>query len=130
WHPVLPVLSRLSGLKVQRAVQSVVLGSADPEAADLLQVPLGAPTAECRCVVTDDRGIVVYVAEIIYRSDCIRLDIDLLAGTTQSQTAPQKSPPAKSLSAKSPRPTPAQRRKRTNAASPGKGKITEDRSRI
>jgi GntR family transcriptional regulator len=92
-HPVLPVLSKLSGLKVRRAVQSVVLGSADPEAADLLQVPLGAPTAECRCVVTDDKGVVVYVAEIIYRSDCIRLDIDLLAGngTAQLRAAPTKS---------------------------------------
>ncbi|MGH8431446.1 MAG: GntR family transcriptional regulator [Solimonas sp.] len=80
-HPVLPVLAQLSGLKVRRAVQSVVLGSADPEAADLLHVPLGAPTAECRCVVTDDKGVVVYVAQIIYRSDCIRLDIDLLAGS-------------------------------------------------
>lgn len=125
-HPVLPVLSKLSGLKVRRAVQSVVLGSADPEAADLLQVPLGAPTAECRCVVTDDKGVVVYVAEIVYRSDCIRLDIDLLAGngTTQSPTASQKpapiKSPIKSLSAKSARPTPARRRKQAAEASLGR----------
>jgi GntR family transcriptional regulator len=107
-HPVLPVLSKLSGLKVRRAVQSVVLGSADPEAADLLQVQLGAPTAECRCVVTDDKGVVVYVAEIIYRSDCIRLDIDLLAGngTAQSRAAPTKSTPS----------TPAPRHKRSRRA--------------
>ena len=77
-HPVLPVLSKLPGLKIGRAMQSVVVSSADPEAADLLHVSLGAPTAECRCVVADASGTVVYVANIIYRSDCVRLDIDLL----------------------------------------------------
>ena len=131
-HPVLPVLSKLSGLRVRRAVQSVVLGSADPESADLLQVPLGAPTAECRCVVTDDEGVVVYVAEIICRSDCVRLDIDLLAGngTTQSRVAPQKPLSLKSLSPMSARPTPARRQKRTGADSPGKAKGVEVRSRF
>lgn len=78
-HPVLAGLSKLSGFRVGRAVQSVVVSSADPEAADLLHVSIGAPTAECRCVVSDSKGVVVYVANIIYRSDCVRLDIDLLA---------------------------------------------------
>jgi GntR family transcriptional regulator len=85
-HPVLPVLANIPGFKVKRAVQSVTLGSADPEAADLLNVPIGAPTAECRCVVTDERGVVVYVAKIVYRSDCIRLDINLLGGSNKKQS--------------------------------------------
>jgi GntR family transcriptional regulator len=85
-HPVLPVLAKIPGFKVKRAVQSVTLGSADPEAADLLNVPIGAPTAECRCVVTDERGVVVYVAKIVYRSDCIRLDINLLGGRNKRQS--------------------------------------------
>jgi GntR family transcriptional regulator len=79
-------LAKIPGLKVKRAVQSVTLGSADPEAADLLNVPIGAPTAECRCVVTDESGVVVYVAKIVYRSDCIRLDIDLLGGSNKRQS--------------------------------------------
>lgn len=82
-HPVLPVLAKLPGISIKRAVQSVTLGSADPEAADLLHVPIGAPTAECRCVVTDDKGVVIYVAKIIYRSDCIRLDINLLGNSSK-----------------------------------------------
>lgn len=117
-HPVLPVLAKLSGLKIRRAAQSVVLGSADPEAADLLQVPLGAPTAECRCVVTDDKGVVVYLAEIVYRSDCIRLDIDLLAGNglPHSPTASQVKSPIKSSIKSSARAAPARRRKPIAAA--------------
>jgi len=28
--------------------------------------------------VVDDRGIAIYVADIVYRGDCVRFDIDLL----------------------------------------------------
>ena len=85
-HPVLAGLSKLPGFKIGSAKQSVVVSSADPEAADLLHVSLGAPTAECRCVVTDSKGTVVYVANIVYRSDCVRLDIDLLARQSENPT--------------------------------------------
>ena len=37
--------------------------------------------AECRCVVVDHTGLAIYVADIVYRSDAIKLHIDLLAGT-------------------------------------------------
>ena len=47
----------------------------------LLQVPLGTPTAECHCVVTDRKGVAIYVAEIIYRNDCVKLYINLLDGS-------------------------------------------------
>jgi GntR family transcriptional regulator len=45
----------------------------------LLKIALGAPTAECRCVVIDGSGVAIYVADITYRSEVIRLHIDLLA---------------------------------------------------
>ena len=48
------------------------------EVADLLKIALNAPTAECHCVVVDAKGIAIYVAEIIYRGDCVKLYIDLL----------------------------------------------------
>ncbi|MNC87800.1 hypothetical protein D3C83_35580 [compost metagenome] len=54
-----------------------MIGTADPDTASLLQVPLGAPTAECRCVVKNREGVALYVADITYRNDCVKLYIDL-----------------------------------------------------
>lgn len=86
-HPALSVLASLKDVDVQDAHQTVVIGSADPATADLLHVALGAPIAECRCVVIDERGVAIYVADIIYRSDAIKLHIDLLAGSRGSAKA-------------------------------------------
>ncbi|MFQ6018988.1 MAG: GntR family transcriptional regulator [Kiloniellaceae bacterium] len=74
----LPVLSTLDGLNIARAHQTLVIGSADMETAELLKIALNAPTAEAHCVVVDDQGVAIYVAEIVYRGDRVKLDIDLL----------------------------------------------------
>ncbi len=74
----LPVLSTLDGVTIARAHQTLVIGSADMEAAELLNIVLNSPTAEARCVVIDDQGVAVYVAEIIYRGESVKLHIDLL----------------------------------------------------
>ena len=78
----LPVLAKLDGIGIARARQSLVIGGADPETATHLKIALGAPTAEARCVVTDGGGVVIYVGEIVYRGDCVKLDGDLLASLT------------------------------------------------
>jgi GntR family transcriptional regulator len=83
-HPALSVLAGLKDIDVRDAHQTVVIGSADPVTADHLRIALGAPIAECRCVVIDGKGIAIYVADIIYRSDAIKLHIDLLAGSRAS----------------------------------------------
>jgi GntR family transcriptional regulator len=77
-HAALPIVAEMAGIKIASARQTLVIGSADPEIAGLLGVPLNAPTAEARCVVIDRRGIAIYVADIIYRGDCIRLETTLL----------------------------------------------------
>ncbi len=79
-RPALVVLAECEDVRIKRAHQTLVIGSADPEMADLLKIALGAPTAECRCVVIDGNGVAVYIANITYRSDVIKLHIDLLAG--------------------------------------------------
>jgi GntR family transcriptional regulator len=84
-HPALSVLPTLKAVQIEQAYQTVVIGSADPIAAEHLQIALGAPVAECRCVVLDKRGVAIYVADIIYRSDAIKMHIDLLAGTRSSR---------------------------------------------
>lgn len=81
----LTVLAALPGLDIARAHQTLVIGAADPEIAEYLRVPLNAPTAESHCAVTDRQGVAIYVAEIIYRGDCVKLDIDLLADTPVRQ---------------------------------------------
>jgi GntR family transcriptional regulator len=94
-HPALSVLAGLKGVDIQDAHQTVVIGSADPATADHLRIALGAPIAECRCVVIDERGIAIYVADIIYRSDAIKLHIDLLAGSRGASKSVARARPAK-----------------------------------
>ncbi len=73
------VLSDLEGVAIARAHQTMVIGSADTEAAHFLKIALNAPTAEVHCVAVDHKGVAIYIGEIIYRGDFIKLDIDLLA---------------------------------------------------
>lgn len=89
-HTALPVLANLQGIDIERAHQTLVIGTADPETASMLQVPLGAPTAECRCVVISRSGTAIYVADIVYRNDCIKLYIDLF-GKSGSREEARKS---------------------------------------
>jgi GntR family transcriptional regulator len=97
-HTALPVLATLSGIAIEKAHQTLVIGSADPGTANLLQVPLGTPTAECRCVVTNRQGVAIYVAEIIYRNDCVKLYINLLDGSRlPARSAARKSRAGKHL---------------------------------
>ncbi|MBX9588091.1 MAG: GntR family transcriptional regulator [Hyphomonadaceae bacterium] len=75
----LAVLSEIKEIAIQRAHQTVVVGSADIEAARHLGIALNAPTAEARCVVSDKGGVVLYIGEITYPGDYVRLNIELIA---------------------------------------------------
>jgi GntR family transcriptional regulator len=81
----LPILATVKDAHIDHAHQTLVIGSADPGTANLLKVPLGTPTAECHCVVTNREGTAIYVAEIIYRNDCVKLHIDLFDRTQSAQ---------------------------------------------
>ena len=74
----LPILYGLNDVTIDRAHQTLVIGSADMEAAHLLKIHLNAPTAEVHCALADDNNVAIYVAEIIYRGDCIKFDIEIL----------------------------------------------------
>jgi GntR family transcriptional regulator len=86
-RPALAVLASLTDIEVRHAYQTLVIGGASLQTADLLKIALGAPTAECRCVVIDGRSVAIYVADIVYRSDVIKLHIDLLANTSSARGA-------------------------------------------
>ena len=102
-------------LDIRHAHQTVVIGAADPQTADYLKIALGAPTAQCRCVVIDAAGIAIYVADITYRSDVIKLHIDLLANSRAAagRIGSPKSAATKSAAAKS-----AATKPRTDSAVP------------
>lgn len=76
----LAVLSEMKGLEISRAHQTLAIAAADVEAAHVLEIPLNAPTAEARCVVADGAGVIIYVGEITYPGDCVRMNIELIAG--------------------------------------------------
>ncbi|MBM3358333.1 MAG: GntR family transcriptional regulator [Betaproteobacteria bacterium] len=110
-HTALPMLATRNDVDIERAHQTLVIGTASPETAGLLQVPLGTPTAECHCVVTNREGIAIYVADIVYRSDCIKLYIDLF-GRPKSR-AGRTTAPAGAASARGQRKSPRAGRRRT-----------------
>jgi GntR family transcriptional regulator len=82
---VLPLLETRGGVVIGNAKQTLTIGSADAEAAHHLSLPLNAPVAEVRRVVTDRKGCAVYVAELIYRGDVVRLDIQLAGDTSRAK---------------------------------------------
>ena len=73
----LAVISSMKNLAITRAWQTLEIATADPETARLLNIPLDAPIAKARIVVTGRGNVVVYVGEIIYRGDCVRISIEL-----------------------------------------------------
>lgn len=76
-HTALSVLISLDDVKIKKAHQTMVVGAADVETSSLLKMALNAPTVEARCVVVDHRGEAIYVAQIIYPADRVRLSINL-----------------------------------------------------
>jgi GntR family transcriptional regulator len=76
-HTIVPVLLELPGVRVARAWQTLAIGSADPDVARHLAMPVNAPVAEVRRVCLDAHGTVIYLAEVTYRGDYIHLEMDL-----------------------------------------------------
>lgn len=74
---VVPVLLELPKVKIAHASQTLVIGSADVEVAKHLDIPLNAPVAEVRRVCRARDGTVLYLGEVTYRGDYIRISMDL-----------------------------------------------------
>lgn len=74
----LPRIVEMPDVTINHAHQTLTIGVASPETADLLGIGLGEPTADCRLVLVDDKDIAIYVADIHYHKSCFALRIDLL----------------------------------------------------
>lgn len=75
---IIPVLLDLPGIRIGSARQIITIGTADAEAAAALNISVSSPVAEVRRIFCDPEGTVIYLGELTYRSDFIRLDMDLL----------------------------------------------------
>jgi GntR family transcriptional regulator len=74
---VIPLLTSMKGLRIASAHQVLTISSADMEVARLLELPMNAPVAEVRRIFKDAAGTVIYLADVTYRGDAIRLEMDL-----------------------------------------------------
>ena len=75
----LPILVDAPDIDVARARQSLTIGKCDFELAGLLNLAVGDPVVDVRRVICDRNDRVLYLADVTYRSDFVRLDMDLLA---------------------------------------------------
>ncbi len=74
---VVPILARMPDVTIGRASQTLAIDGADPDVAGYLGLPLGAPVAKVRRTITDLEGWCIYAADVVYRGDVIKLDIDI-----------------------------------------------------
>jgi GntR family transcriptional regulator len=75
---VIPVLMDLKSVKIGSARQILTISTAGVDAANALNISVSAPVAEVRRVICAPDGTVIYLAELTYRGDYIRVDMDLL----------------------------------------------------
>jgi GntR family transcriptional regulator len=73
----LRLVAGIPGVKISDARQTLTIGTADVETAAALKVPLNAPVAHVHRAAVDHRGVLVLVADGIYRGDVVRIDIKL-----------------------------------------------------
>ncbi|MDR5822016.1 GntR family transcriptional regulator [Caballeronia sp. LZ043] len=74
---VIPLLMDLKPCPIAKAHQTLTIGSADAETARLLRVPAESPIARVERVFNDRDGVVIYYADVVYRGDVVRLEMDL-----------------------------------------------------
>lgn len=74
---IIPVLVELPQVKIVHAHQTLRISVADVETARLLGMPVNSAVAEVVRAFRDGDQRVIYVAEIAYRADFIRFQMDL-----------------------------------------------------
>jgi GntR family transcriptional regulator len=74
---VIPLLKSMAAVKIADAHQVLTIGTADVEVAHHLGIAVNAPVAQVRRVFKDPAGCVIYLADVVYRGDVIRLEMDL-----------------------------------------------------
>jgi GntR family transcriptional regulator len=73
----LRMIADLSGLEIGAARQTLTIGTADIETSALIGISLNSPVAHIRRVVINRNGVVVLIADGIYRGDVVKLEMNL-----------------------------------------------------
>jgi len=73
---VIPLLMSLK-VKIARARQTLTIGTADVDEALHLQVPVNSPVGHVRRVFNAPDGTVIYLADVTYRGDFVRLEMEM-----------------------------------------------------
>lgn len=76
---IIPILMDLPSVEIGSAKQVLTISTAGTEVAKALNVAASAPVAEVRRVFCAPDRTVIYIGELTYRADFIRVDMDLLA---------------------------------------------------
>lgn len=74
---VIPLLMSMKGVSIHSAHQVLTIGTADVDVAGHLDIAVNAPVAQVRRIFKDRAGCVIYLADVVYRGDVIRLEMDL-----------------------------------------------------
>lgn len=74
---VIPLLHSMPGVHIKTAHQVLTIGTADMEIAQKLDIAVGVPVVEVRRIFQDKEGTVIYLANVIYRGDSVRIEMDL-----------------------------------------------------
>lgn len=77
---VIPLLEELPAVTIASAHQSLTIASAEPLVAEHLGLALGAPVGHLRRVIFDDGGQAIYIGDLVYRGDLIRMEMTLDVG--------------------------------------------------
>lgn len=72
---VIPLLMKTG--KIAYAHQTLTIGTADIDTAQHLDLSINAPVADVRRIFKDANGVIIYLAEVTYRGDAIRLEMNL-----------------------------------------------------
>lgn len=74
---IIPLMTAFEDIRIGKVRQSLRFDVADPETAKLLDVPIAAPVVHVRRTICDTDGKVIYLAEVVYRGDVVRLEMDM-----------------------------------------------------
>jgi GntR family transcriptional regulator len=74
---VVPLLAELPDVEIASVRGTLLVDGADQESASLLEIGLGSPVARVRRIICDETGTTIFLAEIVYRGDVVRVDFDL-----------------------------------------------------
>jgi GntR family transcriptional regulator len=74
------LMHELPGLEIVDVRQTMTIGLADMETAQLLKVSINSPVGFVRRTAVDKDGCLVYIGDGIYRGDVVRVDFKLSVG--------------------------------------------------